>query len=127
MTLIKNFVMTLAAILFLNFGNCEAEDLKFIDSNGDVGYFIDMDSVQFESSSVFRINMAIIRLNLNQMEVVDLRINHAAKNYAILSTKTLSYDERTEIKSDNTARGAKSYSDKSLMGDIVEIVIYGGE
>ena len=125
--MVKNLLTILAAIIFLNFNTCAAEDLKFIDSNDDDGYFIDMDSVKMESNSVFRVNMAIIRLNVNQMEIVDLKINHAAKNYEILSTRTVSYDERTEIKSDNTRRGAKSYSEKSLMGDIVNIVIYGGD
>ena len=125
--MIRKFLTVLAAIIILNFNICAAEDLKFIDSNDDDGYFIDMDSVKIESNSIFRVNMAIIRLNLNQMEVVDLRINHAAKNYEILSTKTFSYDERTEIKSDSARRGIKSYSDKSLMGDIVNIVIYGGD
>ena len=125
--MIRKFLTVLAAIIILNFNICAAEDLKFIDSSGDDGYFIDMDSVKIESNSIFRVNMAIIRLNLNQMEVVDLRINHAAKNYEILSTKTFSYDERTEIKSDSARRGIKSYSDKSLMGDIVNIVIYGGD
>ena len=125
--MIRKILTVLAAIIILNFNICAAEDLKFIDSSGDDGYFIDMDSVKIESNSIFRVNMAIIRLNLNQMEVVDLRINHAAKNYEILSTKTFSYDDRTEIKSDSRRRGIKSYSDKSLMGDIVNIVIYGGD
>lgn len=123
----KKFVVFLVAAIFFNFSDCNAEDLKFIDSNGDDGYFIDMDTVKIESSTVFSVNMIIVRLNLNQMDVVDLQINHGAKNYTIRSTRTLSYDERTEIKSDRTFRSAKSYSDKSLMGDIVNIVVYGGE
>ena len=125
--MLKKIVATVATIIFLNFNICAAEDLKFIDSNDDDGYFIDMDTVNIENNSIFRVNMAIIRLNVNQMEIVELRINYAAKNYEILSTRTVSYDERTEIKSDTTRRGAKSYSEKSLMGDIVNIVIYGGD
>lgn len=125
--MLKKFLTVLVAIIIFNFNTCAAEDLKFIDSNDDDGYFIDMDSVKIENKSTFRVNMAIIRLNSNQMEVVDLRINHNAKNYEILSTKTLSYDERTVIKSDAARRGVKSYSDKSLMSDIVNIVIYGSD
>ena len=123
----KNFLAVILASIFLNFGTCAAEDLKFIDSNGNDGYFIDMDTVKIESPTVFSVNLAIIRLDSNQMELIDLQINHGAKNYVIRSTRTLSYDERTEIKSDDTARSPKSYSDKSFMGDIVKIVIYGGE
>ncbi len=116
-----------AAIIFLNCATCFAEDLKFIDSEGDNGYFIDLDSVRVENASIFSVNMLIIKLNVNQMDVVDLRINHAAKNYVIRSTRTLSYDERTELQADLKPRPARSYSDKSLMGDIVRIIIYGGD
>ena len=120
-------ILVVLAVIFLNVSPCSAEDLKFIDSNDDDGYFIDIDTIKIESPTVFSVNLVIIRLNLNQMEVIDLQINHGAKNYVIRSTRTLSYDVRTEISSDNTRRIAKSYSDKSLMGDIVQIVIYGGE
>ena len=125
--MVKKILVALMAVIFLNFNACAAEDLKFIDSKGDDGYFIDIDTIKIESPKVFSVNLAIIRLNLNQMELIDLQINHGAKNYIIRSTRTLSYDERTEIKSDLTPRIARSYSDKSLMGDIVQIVIYGGE
>ena len=104
---------------------CAAEDLKFIDSKDDFGYFIDIDTIKLENQNTFSVNLVIIRLNVNQMEVVDLQINHALRNYIIRSTKTLSYDERTEIKSDTTPRKPKSYAEKSLMGDIVDVVIYG--
>ena len=122
----KIFV-ALMAVMFLNLNTCAAENLKFIDSNGNDGYFIDMDTVKIESATVFSVNLAIIRLDSNQMDLIDLQINHGAKNYVIRSTRTLSYDERTEIRADYTPRSPKSYSDKSYMGDIVQIVIYGGE
>ena len=125
--MVEKILVALMAVIFWNLNTCAAEDLKFIDSKGDDGYFIDIDTIKIESPKVFSVNLAIIRLNLNQMELIDLQINHGAKNYIIRSTRTLSYDERTEIKSDLTPRIARSYSDKSLMGDIVQIVIYGGE
>lgn len=123
----KKIFVALMAVMFLNLNTCAAENLKFIDSNGNDGYFIDMDTVKIESAAVFSVNLAIIRLDSNQMDLIDLQINHRAKNYVIRSTRTLSYDERTEIRADYTPRSPKSYSDKSYMGDIVQIVIYGGE
>lgn len=123
----KKIFVALMAVIFLNLNTCAAENLKFIDSNGNDGYFIDMDTVKIESAAVFSVNLAIIRLDSNQMDLIDLQINHRAKNYVIRSTRTLSYDERTEIRADYTPRSPKSYSDKSYMGDIVQIVIYGGE
>ena len=123
----KKIFVALMAVMFLNLNTCSAENLKFIDSNGYDGYFIDMDTIKIESPTVFSVNLAIIRLDSNQMDLIDLQINHGAKYYVIRSTRTLSYDERTEIRADYTPRTPKSYSDKSYMGDIVQIVIYGGE
>ena len=123
----RKIFVALVAVIFLNLNTCAAEDLKFIDSNGNDGYFIDMDTVKIESKTVFSVNLAIIRLDSNQMELIDLQINHGEKKYIIRSTRTLSYDERTEIRADNAPRRPMSYSDKSFMGDIVRIVIYGAE
>ena len=123
----RKIFVALVAVIFLNLNTCAAEDLKFIDSNGNDGYFIDMDTIKIESATVFSVNLAIIRLDSNQMELIDLQINHGEKKYIIRSTRTLSYDERTEIRADNAPRRPMSYSDKSFMGDIVRIVIYGAE
>ena len=111
-----------------NFFACgSAEDLKFLDANGDTGYFVDADSDRMENESVFRVNLIIIRLDVNEMDVIELRVNHVEKNYMICSTRTLSYDERTELRADNTQRPARSYAEKSLMGDLVQIILFGGD
>ena len=117
--------LLIIAAIILNMNICAAEDLKFIDSKDDFGYFIDIDTIKLESRNTFSVNMVIIRANLNEMDVIDLQINHELKNYTVYSIKTLSYDERAEIKSDMTRRQAKTYAEKSLMGEIVEFVING--
>lgn len=123
----KIFLLATAAIIFLSSAICSAEDLKFLDANGDIGYFVDVDSDRMESDSVFRVNMIIIRLDVNEMDVIDLRVNHVAKNYMICSTRTLSYDDRTELRADNTEHPTRGYAEKSLMGDLVQIVLFGGD
>jgi len=126
MTKLIKFCISLifTAIIFFGGANCSAENLKFIDSNEDIGYFVDLDSLKIESSDVFTVNLMIIRANINQMEIVDLRINHRAKTYEIRSVNTVSYDERTILKTDSTPRTARSYAPKSLMGEIVRIILY---
>ncbi len=116
-----------ATTIFFNFAECSAENLKFVDAAGDVGYYVDLDTVQVINPEIFDVNIVTIRVELNQMEVTDVRINHAAKTYTIKSTKTFSYDERTELKSDNVTRKEKSYSDKSFMAEAVGIILYGGD
>ncbi len=125
--MMRNFFIVVAAIIFLDVQTCAAENLKFIDAKGDVGYFVDVDTFKSVSPSVFEINFVVIKIDVNQMEVTALQINHAEKTYTILSTKTLSYDERAELATDDEQRPARSYSDKSLMGEMVHIILYGGD
>lgn len=123
--LIKFYIsLIFTAIIFFGGTTCSAENLKFIDSNEDIGYFVDLDSLKVENSDAFTVNLMIIRASINQMEIVDLRINHRAKTYEIRSVNTVSYDERTILKSDSAPRSPRSYAPKSLMGEIVRIVLY---
>lgn len=118
--------LTAAFILALSCSTCAAEDLRFVDAMDDTGYYYDADSVDHvEKNSVLNVKMAVIKAGLNQMYTYDLRINYAERTYEILSTKTLSYDTRAEIESNNTRRPPQRYSDKSEMGQMVHLILHG--
>lgn len=119
------FIVILTVAIFFSAENCFAEDLRFIDAKDDIGYYVDASTIRVESDSVFFADLVIIRASINQMEVINLRINHWQRTYAIQSVRTLSYDGRTELKVDNNPRRAASYNDRSLIGDVVHFVVYG--
>lgn len=119
------FSVIFTTIIFFSFTKCSAEDLRFIDATGDTGYYVDASTIRVESDSVFYVDFDIIRANINQMEVINLKINHWEKTYQVMSIRTLSYDERTELKSDNKYRNPSSYAEKSVIGDIVRFVLTG--
>lgn len=129
----KNFfkscfsVLIFTTFIFFGLNSCSAENLKFIDSRKDVGYYVDMDSVKKISDNIFKVNLIVIRADINQMELTDVEIDHEKKIYTIKSTKTLSYSDRTEISADYKSHAPHSYSDKSLMSEIVIMILYGGE
>ena len=121
----KKFLMILTAAIIFGGGNCLAEDLKFIDAMGDTGYYYDADSVHVENSSVLTVRMAVIKANFNRMYTYDVRITHANRVYEILSSKILSYDTRAELEANNKRRPPQRYSDKSEMGQMVRLILYG--
>ena len=120
----KIFLILMAAII-LSGSTCAAEDLKFIDAMGDTGYYYDAESVRVESSSVLSVKMAVIKANFNRMYTYDVRITHTKRVYEILSSKILSYDTRAELESNNKRRPPQRYSDKSEMGQMVRLILYG--
>ena len=119
----KIFVLAMFAVIFLNFNVSSAEDLKFIDASGDTGYYVDLDSVRAESEEFFFVDFIVIRADRNEMAVANLKINHRQKTYITQSTKTLSYDERTELKTEVGNNVLHHYSEKSLMHETVQIIL----
>lgn len=113
------------AIIFCNLTKCSAEDLRFIDANGDTGYYVDASTIRVESDSVFYVDFDVIRASINQMEVVHLKINHWARTYQPMYIRTLSYDERTELKFDDAYRIPLHYDEKSVIADVVRFVLVG--
>ena len=121
----QKFFLTAAFILALSCSTCAAEDLRFVDAMDDTGYYYDADSVKIESPSVLTVRMAVIKANFNRMYTYNVRITHTSRIYEILSSKILSYDTRAELESNNKRRPPQRYSDKSEMGQMVHLILYG--
>ena len=121
----KRFLLICAAIFVLSSSSCAAENLKFIDAADDTGYYYDTESIVTESPSVFKVKMAVIKANFNRLYLYDVRITHTRRIYEILSSKILSYDTRTELKSNPVRRPPKPYADKSQMAQMVRLILYG--
>ena len=122
----KIFVLAMFVMIFLNFKTSFAEDLKFIDATGDTGYYVDLDSVRKENAEVFFVDFIVIRADKNEMAVANLKINHRQKTYIVQQSKTLSYDERTELKTEAGNKIVHHYSEKSLMNETVQIILKSG-
>lgn len=120
----KKLLLILALMISMS-SICAAEDLKFIDAMDDTGYYYDAESIRTENASVFHVRMAVIKANLNRMYTYDVRINHYRRTYEVLSSKILSYDTRAELESNNNRRPPMAYSDKSEMGQMVRLILYG--
>ena len=114
-----------AAIFILSGSICAAENLKFIDAMDDTGYYYDADSVKSESDEIFSVQMAVIKANLNRMYSYEVRITPASRTYEILSSRILSYDTRAVLETNNSRRPPQRYSDKSEMGQMVRLILYG--
>lgn len=121
----KKFFLILATIILMSVSTCAAEDLKFIDAIDDTGYYYDAESIQPESDSVFKVRMAVIKASLNRMYTYDVKITHTEKTYVILSSKILSYDTRAVIETNDNVRPSMKYSDRSEMGQMVSLILYG--
>lgn len=121
----KKFFIICAAMVFLSGATCSAENLKFIDAMDDTGYYYDADSVNPMNNGVFTVKMAVIKASLNRMYTYDVNITPASRTYEVLSSQILSYDTRAVLETNNKQRLPQRYSDKSEMGQMVRLILYG--
>lgn len=121
----KKFLLILSTAILMSCSTCAAESLQFIDAMDDTGYYYDADSVQTLSDEVFRVQMAVIKASLNQMYTYDVLITHADNTYEILSSRVLSYDTRAVLDTNNNRRPPQKYSNRSEMGQMVRLILYG--
>lgn len=123
----KKFFIICAAMILLSCSTCSAENLKFIDAMDDTGYYYDIDSVKSISDDEFTVKMAVIKASLNRMYTYDVRITPSNHTYEVLSSQILSYDTRAVIETNKKSRLPQKYSDKSEMGQMVHLILYGEE
>ena len=121
----KKFLLACAAMILLSVSTCSAENLKFIDAMDDTGYYYDADSISSFDNGVFTVKMAVIKASLNRMYAYDVRITPAKRTYEVLLSQILSYDTRAVIETNNKRRLPQKYSDKSEMGQMVQLILYG--
>ena len=112
-------------MILLNGNICSAENLQFIDAMEDTGYYYDADSVSSDSEEVFTVQMAVIKASLNRMYTYNVLITPEKRIYEILSSRILSYDTRAVLEVNNNRRPPQKYSDKSEMGQMVRLILYG--
>lgn len=115
--------LLLVLMILLTCSTCSAEELKFIDAMDDTGYYYDVDSVQSEGD-IIKVKMAVIKASLNRMYAYDVRITPANHTYEVLSSQILSYDTRAVLETNNKRRRPQHYSDKSEMGQMVQLILY---
>lgn len=120
----KKFLIC-AVMILLTCSTCSAENLQFIDAMDDTGYYYDADSVASFDDGAFTVKMAVIKASLNRMYAYDVLITPESRTYEILSSQILSYDTRAVIETNNKRRYPQQYSDKSEMGQMVRLILYG--
>ena len=106
---------------------CSAENFKFVDAEGNTGYYVDMDTIKIESQESIAASIAVVKANLNKMYVYNVRINHKNQTYQIVSSEILEYDTRNKLESNNRSRPFRPYSPKSEMSELINFVLYGGD
>ena len=97
-----------------------AEDMRFVDAVGDSGYYVDVNSVSYESNALVNSRIAVKKAGLNRMYVYAVQFDRVKRTYQIYASQVIKYDNHEILENKNTGEPPKFYSAHSPMNTIVD-------
>ena len=94
--------------------------MRFVDADEDSGYYVDVNSVSFESYCKVNARIAVKKTNMNRMYIYALQFDRQQRTYRIYASQVLKYDTKEILNSADTGDDPKTYSVTSPMNTIVE-------
>ena len=96
------------------------EDMRFVDSDGNTGYYVDVNSITYEDYYLVDARVAVKKAQDNRMYVYAMQFNRLQRTYRLYASKVIRYDTKEVLESKDTGDGDKYYSVTSPMNSIVE-------
>ena len=118
-----------AAVIVLAFGVCAAEpidfsdmDLRFVDAQGNTGYYVDMNTVQIKNINEATARVEIVKADTNCLYLYMIAFDRGKKTYQILDSIVAQYDTKEQTGGSHSPMKAQSYAKGSAMETVVEYI-----
>ena len=114
----------LAVTLFIaGVGHCAtAEDMRFVDANGDTGYYVDAASITRLSDAEREAGVAVVKATENRRLLYRIRFNRQMRTYQILSGQVGVYDTKEVLRTTPGMAAPQVYTPTSPMQSIEDFI-----
>ena len=128
--MMRKFLLTLllAAVLAAG-GVCFAEpvdfsdmDLRFVDAQGNTGYYVDMNSVQIKNNDEATARVEIVKADANCLYLYTIAFDRGKRTYQILDSVVAAYDTKEQTGGSGTPLKAQGYAKGSAMETVAEYI-----
>ena len=69
-------------------------DLRFVDAQGNTGYYVDMNSVQIKNNNEATARVEIVKADANCLYLYTIAFDRGKKTYQILDSIVAAYDTK---------------------------------
>ena len=114
----------LAVTLFITgMGHCAAaEDMQFVDADGDTGYYVDTLSIVRVSEAERDAVVAVVKAAENRRYLYRMRFDRTQSTYRIFSTQVEIYDTKEVLRTVPGIDAPQHYTPGSPMRSIVDFI-----
>lgn len=99
-----------------------ATDMRFVDAVDDVGYYVDVNSVNIISDDEAEAAVEIIIPIRNRLYIYKMHFNRAASTYQILTLAEFRYDTREKLYGSDQPLATKMYGAASPINSVVDFI-----
>ena len=118
-----------AMIWFAACALCAAEpidfsdmDLRFVDAQGNTGYYVDMNSVYIKSNTEATARVEIVKADMNCLYLYTIAFDRGKKTYQILDSVIAQYDTKEQTGGSGHPLKAQGYAPGSAMEIVAEYI-----
>ena len=97
-------------------------DLRFVDAQGETGYYVDMNSVQIKNMNEATARIEIVRADKNCLYLYTIAFDRGKKTYQILDSIVAVYDTKEKTGGSSQPLKAQSYAKGSAMETVAEYI-----
>nr|MBO6294315.1 hypothetical protein [Schwartzia sp. (in: firmicutes)] len=97
-------------------------DLRFVDAQGNTGYYVDMNSVQIKNNNEATARVEIVKADANCLYLYTIAFDRGKKTYQILDSIVAAYDTKEPTGGSQTPLKAQSYAKGSAMETVAEYI-----
>ncbi len=119
----------LAAVMLILGGVCAAEpidfsemDLRFVDAQGNTGYYVDMNAVYIKNNNEATARVEIVKADVNCLYLYTIAFDRGKKTYQILDSVIAQYDTKEQTGGSGHPMKAQGYAPGSAMETVVEYI-----
>ena len=97
-------------------------DLRFVDAQGETGYYVDMNSVQIKNMNEATARVEIVRADKNCLYLYTIAFDRGKKTYQILDSVVAVYDTKEKTGGSSQPLKPQSYAKGSAMETVAEYI-----
>ena len=119
---LRKMLLLFGAAVMLMSPVCKAEDMQFVDADGNTGYYVDVDSLVFEEATLVNARVAVKKAAMNRMFLYTMQFDAGMRTYRTIESQIVQYDTKKVLETKMGSEVVHPYSEMSPMNSIVEYI-----
>ena len=97
-------------------------DLRFVDAQGNTGYYVDMNAVEIKNNNEATARVEIVKADANCLYLYTIAFDRGKRTYQILDSVVAAYDTKEPNGGSQNPMKAQSYAKGSAMETVAEYI-----